>query len=464
MAFIGDDDCDVHMPPKDLVSFDMRDEEALDEDTPVLTLSEYHKLASSEYTKYAKSKIEELYQYVQTIEKEKETLELEIVRWKEREAKIRSTNVALAKRVNELQQSLTMVLQQREALQKQLFDDITRSAGKELENEHITMLQTQINVLQLTLDEAERARQAAVYKISELSIGGSNDMTTKEEWAAKFKHDYELLLQRSMLNLTQQQERHNVALDIALRKLKLEHAAKIEKLTLAHEIKLTEWRLDEARRGKEIESAMEADRYSARLEMKHHIQNAHIHQKIAITPQHQKSQDDSIVVRLSLDALRGRRMDALKKMCLIRNAFWRQALHQKWYHWQHVTFKATWRREEAQRQLYRCVLRRVMKTTAIAFQTWRSSVITSNQQGLHTTVMQQVLSGERILQWVLSRWRRRIFVAFWKWKSYNLIKPTNDSTQLKKEITKLHEELAKTKAETWRCKRQLLQQFKQSAM
>ncbi|CAK4076091.1 unnamed protein product, partial [Aphanomyces euteiches] len=80
--------------------------------------------------------------------------------------------------------------------------------------------------------------------------------------------------QRTRLLLNQQEERHTVALDVALSKLALDHAAAMNRLKLEHEARTAAWRHDEERRAKEIEAAMEADKRSVRLEMKHQIETA----------------------------------------------------------------------------------------------------------------------------------------------------------------------------------------------
>ncbi|OQR95071.1 hypothetical protein ACHHYP_00457 [Achlya hypogyna] len=475
MAFEGNDDCDVHMPPKDLAGFDLGDGGVSEDRAPVLASPEYksHRIGDADTVvervdpvEFAKTKMEELYMYIQTLEQEKVALVGEADLWKEREAKQRASNVALSKRLEELERSVCEISEQKAALHKRVFADDVQPAIRDLDKEYITLLSNQIEALQMSLDETDRARQSAVFKIGELSVGETS--ASRNEWIAQFKHDYELLLQRSKLSLAQLSERHAVAMDVALRKQQLDHASALDKLRLAHEIQLAEWRHEEARRAKEVESAMEADRHSVRLEMKHHMQNAQIHQKIAIKGSALRADpqaaDDAVVVRLALEALRGRRMDALKKLSVIRNAFWRQELHRRWSWWRHAAVHATRRRDEALRGLRRCVQRRAVHGMRGAFHTWRWAASAASQQGLHTAVMQQVLSGERILRWVVARWRRRVFVAFWTWRMRALAAPSSDSAQLRSEITKLHEELAKTKAETWRCKRQMLQQFKQSAM
>ncbi|EQC35943.1 hypothetical protein, variant [Saprolegnia diclina VS20] len=406
MAYEGDDDCDVHMPPKD---FDLCDhEDPTVEETAVLGLSEYRPAEAprGDAAEHAKTKMEELYLYIQTIEREKEALGHDVAEWKERELKQRAGNVALTKRIEELERALVDTRQQKDVLCQRVFD--AQPAMRELDAGHIHVLQSQLEALQTSLDDAERARQSAVFKISELSMGGSPEKSTQDEWMKQFKHDHELLLQRAKLNMAQLQERHVIEMDVALRKLRLEHACAIEKLKLSHEMTLAEWRHDEAQRGKEIESAMEADRHSTRLEIKHHLQHAQIHHQVAIGTRgllvDAPSPDDELVVRLALDGLRARRLDAVKKLCLIRHAFWRHHLLRRWYTWQHVAGTATYVRTAARRTLSRCVQRRSEEAARAAFQTWRFAASSASQQGLHTAVMQQVLSGERILRWVVARW------------------------------------------------------------
>ncbi|RHY35364.1 hypothetical protein DYB32_000174 [Aphanomyces invadans] len=131
-----------------------------------------------------------------------------------------------------------------------------------VEFKEVNLLRQHVRRLQDMVDEVERGRQQAVFKISELAtkVAANGEDHVEVEWIQKAKHDFELLNQRTRLLLAQQEERHAAALDVAMRRLALEHAAAIDKLRLDHDIQLTEWRHEESRRMKEVEAAMEADK------------------------------------------------------------------------------------------------------------------------------------------------------------------------------------------------------------
>ncbi|KAF0720270.1 Aste57867_457 [Aphanomyces stellatus] len=348
--------------------------------------------------------------------------------------------------------------------EKPPYASTTRSdTVRGLEVAQVEMLENHMRDLHAQLDEVERARQHAVFKISEMSAQPS----TKAEWIDKLKHDFELLNQRSRLLLAQQEERHSVALELALRKLALEHGAAVERMALESKIRATEWRHEEARRAKEIEAAMEADKCSVRLEMKHSIETARIHQKVSILPAAASGPpaDGDVIVRMQMEALRMRRMDALKKLCLVRSSYGRMRLKTAWNRWSVVGQMKKTTHLHAGRLLGILLSRWHQHVIRRRFHAWHVGTKVHMCQTIHSSVLNRILAVERISHLAKQHARMKQLRAFVKWRNDAMCGGSGrEATQLRNEITKLHDELAKTKAETWRCKRQMLQQFKQSAM
>ncbi|CAK4641537.1 unnamed protein product, partial [Aphanomyces euteiches] len=210
-----EDDESAAMPPKDLW------DEGGNEIAVVVAMPEQQTAILSNTT---------LYERILILERENQALQDELNRSKAREAALRST--------------------------------VTCVESSHLPEVHqIEVLHRHVRLLHDQLDEVERARQQAVFKISELASASTVSSKTIEpiEWVQKYKHDFEVMNQRTRLLLNQQEERHTVALDVALSKLALDHAAAINRLKLEHEARTAAWRHDEERRAKEIEAAMEAD-------------------------------------------------------------------------------------------------------------------------------------------------------------------------------------------------------------
>ncbi|RQM19111.1 hypothetical protein B5M09_011799 [Aphanomyces astaci] len=266
---------------------------------------------------------------VHALELEKEALGIELGRSHAREARLRATAADLTERLEAA--------------------TAAKVRPENAESKQVDLLHQHIRQLQETLDEVERGRQHAVFKISELAArvhGTADNHAVEAEWIQKTKHDFELLNQRTRLLLAQQEERHAAALDVAMRRLSLEHAAAMDKLRLDNDIRWTEWRHEESRRMKEVEAAMEADKSSVRLAMKHNIESTRIHQRVTVpsTTTHSASSsppsslgmttvDADTLVRMQLDTLRTRRMDALKKLCLVRISIGRTRLYAAWMRW-----------------------------------------------------------------------------------------------------------------------------------
>ncbi|CAK4109985.1 unnamed protein product [Aphanomyces euteiches] len=417
-----EDDESAAMPPKDLW------DEGRNEIAVVVAMPEQQTAILSNTT---------LYERILILERENQALQDESNRSKAREAALRST--------------------------------VTCVESSHLPEVHqIEVLHRHVRLLHDQLDEVERARQQAVFKISELASASTVSSKTIEpvEWVQKYKHDFEVMNQRTRLLLNQQEERHTVALDVALSKLALDHAAAMNRLKLEHEARTAAWRHDEERRAKEIEAAMEADKRSVRLEMKHQIETARIHQRISTAPQTRiepPADGGDTIVRLQLDALRTRRMDALKKLCLIRISNARSRLHAAWLNW--TTWTSTQRAQAIQgaQQIRDALTRWLLNKTRRRFHTWHVHAKIHSYQMIHSTVLNRILAVERIRHIISFRVKTNQLRAFSRWKGES-VGSKREALQLRNEIAKLHDEVAKTKAETWRCKRQMLQQFKQSAM
>ncbi|KAF0757079.1 hypothetical protein AaE_004385, partial [Aphanomyces astaci] len=360
------------------------------------------------------------------------------------------------------------------------------------ESKQVDLLHQHIRQLQETLDEVERGRQHAVFKISELAArvhGTADNHAVEAEWIQKAKHDFELLNQRTRLLLAQQEERHAAALDVAMRRLSLEHAAAMGKLRLDNDIRWTEWRHEESRRMKEVEAAMEADnsyvdvvgRSSVRLAMKHNIESTRIHQRVTVpspsTTTHSASSsppsslgmttvDADTLVRMQLDALRTRRLDALKKLCLVRISIGRTRLYAAWMRWNVHGSSIHATKHLGAHSMATALTRCRQKAIRRRFQGWCLNTRLYHWQSIHNSVLNQILAVQRLHHVVYLRMRTNVLRAFGRWRGdgRSAVGDGREMCQLRKEITMLHDELAKTKAETWRCKRQMLQQFKQSAM
>ncbi|RHZ40820.1 hypothetical protein DYB31_001676 [Aphanomyces astaci] len=274
MASHVDDTCDAAMPPKDLTNLDEDESKTMHDASPSLA-------DASAVVEEPVVGTDSTSEQVHALELEKEALGIELGRSHAREARLRATAADLTER---LEAATAATVRPENAESKQ-----------------VDLLHQHIRQLQETLDEVERGRQHAVFKISELAArvhGTADNHAVEAEWIQKAKHDFELLNQRTRLLLAQQEERHAAALDVAMRRLSLEHAAAMGKLRLDNDIRWTEWRHEESRRMKEVEAAMEADKY---------VLERHICSSLSNT-----------LVRMQLDALRTRRMDALKKLCLVR--------------------------------------------------------------------------------------------------------------------------------------------------
>ncbi|RHY59902.1 hypothetical protein DYB34_003132 [Aphanomyces astaci] len=452
MASHVDDTCDAAMPPKDLTNLDEDESKTMHDAAPSLA-------DASAVVEEPVVGTDSTSEQVHALELEKEALGIELGRSHAREARLRATAADLTER---LEAATAATVRPENAESKQ-----------------VDLLHQHIRQLQETLDEVERGRQHAVFKISELAArvhGTADNHAVEAEWIQKAKHDFELLNQRTRLLLAQQEERHAAALDVAMRRLALEHAAAMDKLRLDNDIRWTEWRHEESRRMKEVEAAMEADKSSVRLAMKHNIESTRIHQRVTVpspsTTTHSASSsppsslgmttvDADTLVRMQLDALRTRRLDALKKLCLVRISIGRTRLYAAWMRWNVHGSSIHARKHLGAHSMATALTRCRQKAIRRRFQGWCLNTRLYHWQSIHNSVLNQILAVQRLHHVVYLR-----MVSFGRWRGdgRSAVGDDREMCQLRKEVTMLHDELAKTKAETWRCKRQMLQQFKQSAI
>jgi hypothetical protein len=304
--------------------------------------------------------IAELCQYVQSLELEKKQLQEHVHFLQEENATYKIQLGSTQKRMEILETSLKSYMDEKEEIiLKQQFFQSQLEAEK---NENLVWLQ-KAQDLEKQLQDTERARQHAVFRLSEIQahqaiqnntkllssgttkFSNSNASSTspasisREEDDVSFRRrEIELLHQHAALEMEQNEEATKVQLEISLRKAQMEYHTRCEKMKLEYELKLNQWRHEEAMRAKEIEAKMEEDRYSIRLELKHGIQRAQIDQRVSFlqaqaavdtqqqtltfeytnSMDHQNFNFDEMLVRLQLDQMRTRRLDAIKKILLIR--------------------------------------------------------------------------------------------------------------------------------------------------
>ncbi|TMW66432.1 hypothetical protein Poli38472_004197 [Pythium oligandrum] len=487
-----------------------------------------------------RSGVSELCQYIQQLESEKRDLQDQVNFHRDQDATHRVQLAAAARRIEKLETSCLTVsdasdIQEESARQLETALNTERERGAQME--------ARLESMQRKWEDTERARQHAVFKFSELqtTMGEAQmnrltkpvvpkpqrtderDPTTgSSERIEKYKREIELLRQKIELRDDQANEKQRLAVELALRSAHLEHSAMLEKVRLECEIKLSEWRHDEAVRAKEIEAAMEEDRYSIRLEMKHGMQRAQIDQRVyylqaqaAIVQQQNESTSqgtdeevpfgamDEVLVRMQLELLRTRRFGALKKLVLIRQSKVDRALRIAVSRWKLHATQIRIFQLNAVLHMHRIVTHLEMRKQRAYFHNWKAH---TKLMHLHASQQQAVacwnrmLAVERLRQLLHERTLKQALRAFHRWRASVLQQrcgtatgssgmatsstttpseqpsemappiPTGDTAsasqatvtagaELQEEIKKLHEQLASSKSEAWRYKRQLLKQF-----
>ncbi|RHY86662.1 hypothetical protein DYB37_009940 [Aphanomyces astaci] len=363
MASHVDDTCDAAMPPKDLTNLDEDESKTMHDAAPSLA-------DASAVVEEPVVGTDSTSEQVHALELENEALGIELGRSHAREARLRATAADLTERLEAVTAATVR--------------------PENAESKQVDLLHQHIRQLQETLDEVERGRQHAVFKISELAArvhGTADNHAVEAEWIQKTKHDFELLNQRTRLLLAQQEERHAAALDVAMRRLALEHAAAMDKLRLDNDIRWTEWRHEESRRMKEVEAAMEADKSSVRLAMKHNIESTRIHQRVTVP---------YTLVRMQLDALRTRRMDALKKLCLVRISIGRTRLYAAWMRWNVHGSSIHTRKHLGAHSMATALARCRQQAIRRRFQGWCLNTRLYHWQSIHNSVLNQILAVQRL--------------------------------------------------------------------
>lgn len=339
---------------------------------------------------------DELCQYIQRLEKNKQELENEVQILRNHDASQQIKLQTTQRRVEMLEASLKDALNASDAFRQEKDVVLALQAS---ERERMASLVALLEEAQNRYEEAERARQSAIFKLSALQASRA-DATSQSllpsvptnipspqldsDRIEKYKRDIELLRQKLELTEEQAAERQKLAVSLALHEAQLDYSNVVEHLKLECERRLNEWRHQEAVRAKERESAVDEDRYSIRLEMKHALQRSQIDQRVAFLqaqagPRHVESNFstgtlDEVLVRMQLDQIRTRRFEALKKTLLIRHAKLNQAAKELFCRWKIQASNSRILRLNAVLHMHRVVLHLNSRKKLRYFNQWRSQV------------------------------------------------------------------------------------------
>lgn len=382
-----------------------------------------------------RSGVAEMCQYVQHLEAEKRDLQDQVHFLREQDAKQKLQLSAAGSRIEMLQTSLQHSMAASEAHREEKDAALQHQA---LERDRIAALVALMEEAQRKYEDAERARQHAVFKLSALqaSIADENTHrilaplgTTASSSAAsnrnrgstnsaiatsspfephqlyeedanlefgelieKHKRERELLRQELELKDEQAHEKQRIAVELALRSAHLEHSSVLEKVKLECELRLSEWRHEATVRSKEVEGAMDEDRYSIRLEMKHELQRAQIDQRVSYLQaqaalssssncshhHHLGESDfsfgtlDEVLVRMQLEQLRTRRFEALKKVLLIRHSKLAQASKDLFCRWRIQTTNSRILKLNAVLHMHRIVSHLGLRKKLSFFNDWKT--------------------------------------------------------------------------------------------
>lgn len=490
----------------------------------------------------ASGSVAELCQYIHKLEAERHDLLDQVQFLRDHDATRKLQLSAAQRRVDKLESLLSQATQasdSHEQVQLQI------EAAIAAERDKTQAWAQRFASLQRKCDDTERARQHAVFKLSELqtsvseaaatrllvsshpthrphrptsaaSMSDDRDPTTgSSERLEKYKREIELLRQKLELRDAQAHEKQRLAVDLALRSAQLEHNAALEKVKLECELQLSEWRHEEAVRAKEIEAAMEEDRYSVRLELRHGMQRAQIEQRVYYlqaqatlagsgnnsTPGPGDPGDlgdlgetpctpmDDVLVRMQLELLRTRRFAALKKLLLIRKTCVERALRRAVTTWRLAAVQEKTLQLNAVLHMHRIVRQLEKKEVATVFYQWKTQALTVHaeaQRHRAAACWNRMLAAERVVHVLQQRTVKRVAGAFHRWRRETLrmeagskspmrtpaamgetvaggeaasVGREESGVELQEEIKKLHEQLASSKSEASRYKRQLLKQF-----
>ncbi|KAF1316905.1 hypothetical protein FI667_g15141, partial [Globisporangium splendens] len=493
-----------------------------------------------------RSGMAEMCQYVQHLEAESHDLQDQLHFHKEQDAK---QLAAAASRIEMLQSSLQQALDASEPHREEKDVAVHQQS---MERERIASLVALMEEAQKKYEDAERARQHAIFKLSALqasvaeadthkilgtpsttaSTGGSTPLAIScdsdlslsfGERMEKYKRGLELLRQTLELKDEQAHEKQRIAVGLALRSAHKEHTALMDKLRLECDLRLSEWRHAETVRAKETQAAMDEDRYSIRLKMRHALQRAQIEQCVSHLQaqaalsssssslslasnynryHHYGESDfsfgtlDEVFVRMQLKQLRARRLEALKKVLLIRQAKLLQMAKDLVCRWRIQTTHARIPKLNAVLHMHRVVSHLGLRTKRSFFNRWKAQtrlLRVHEYQNQALSCWNRMLAVERISHVIHQRTVKRVALFFHHWclvvasskmatlsgdevaspasddetdaSSSSSVSatgsevPTNDVQALQQEIKKLHDQLAASKSEAWRYKRQLLKQF-----
>lgn len=371
----------------------------------------------------------EMCQYVQHLETEKRDLQDQVHFLREQDAKQRLQLSAAGSRIEMLQSSLQHSMAASEAHREEKDSALQHQAT---ERDRILSLVALLEEAQKRYEDTERARQHAVYKFSALQVSvaeennerilaplgtaatgngsqsrrGSKSSAFVQQQVSqddksleigerieKYKRELELLRQKLELQTEQSAEKQRIAVEMALRSAHLEHTSMLEKVKLECEIRLSEWRHEETVRSKEIEGAMDEDRYSIRLEMKHALQRAQIEQRVSYLQaqaalssssncahhhHHHGESDfsfgtlDEVLVRMQLEQLRTRRFEALKRVLLIRHSKLTQASKDLFCRWRIQTTNSRVLKLNAVLHMHRIVSHLGLRKKRSFFNDWKA--------------------------------------------------------------------------------------------
>ncbi|TYZ60602.1 hypothetical protein PybrP1_004665, partial [[Pythium] brassicae (nom. inval.)] len=509
-----------------------------------------------------RSGMAEMCQYVQRLEAEKRDLQDQTNLLREQDARQRLQLSAAAARIEMLQSSLQHSMAASEAHREEKDSALHQQV---LERDRIGSLVALLEEAQTKYAETERARQHAIYMLSALQasaaevsaqriltpLGGGGDDTFASsqgpgrrgsrngvsvsrqgsqddmslalgERIEKYRREMELLRQTLELKDEQAAEKQRVAVEAALRSAFLDHRSALENLKLEYELRLSEWRHEEALRSKETEAAMDEDRYSIRLETRHALQRAQIEQRVSYLQaqaalstssgyanhHHHGESDfsfgtlDEVLVRMQLEQLRMRRFDALRRVILIRQSKLEQMSKDLFCRWRIQTTNIRILKLNAVLHMHRIVSHLGLRKKRSYFNDWKGQarlLSVHSYQNHALRCWNRMLAAERICHVLHQRVVKREAVLFSRWRLASVrmaasstpspastgdsmsarggtsgdgvsdtlqaaasgteTSGTADVQSLQDEIKKLHEQLAASKGEAWRYKRQLLKQF-----
>lgn len=331
----------------------------------------------------------ELCQYVQELEADKRELERQVHVLHEADAVQQRELTAQTRRVELLEASLANAVAASDTFRQE--KDLVL-ALQQSERERMASLAGLLEEAHKRHDDAERARQLAVFKLSALqtTVASRNAdkllpstttplspttsaPLTESDRVEQLKRDMELLRQRLALNEEQAADKQTRAVDAAVRDTELANATAIERVRLECESQISTWRHEEAVRGKEAQRLQDEDRDALRLELHHTLQRAEIDHRVYQLQAEAHAQRglglgigledsdfsrgtlDEVLVRLQLELLRTRRFEALKKSLLVRRSVLTRASQRLFGRWRRRTEAATAARTYAARLMIHSV-------------------------------------------------------------------------------------------------------------